>query len=152
MTNKRCPGRTSSCEGQQRRQIPELEPTAANVSQLFVDSAVKLSSTNSTQSLRFLVGLDYFQWKFFLFLFKNHLLDLCWRNGIKRRLHGSSAAAADESERSPHECRSRRGHEDGRHAAASRRVPPQHEQRAPVPTGWLFSFKNPLYLIEKLHY
>lgn len=64
----------------------------------------------------------------------SHLLDP--GDGIERGLHG----AAHESQRTPHECGARCGHEDARHAAASHRIPPQHEHRSPVPTGWRFVF------------
>lgn len=53
-------------------------------------------------------------------------------DGIERGLHG----AAHESQRTPHECGARCGHEDARHAAASHRIPPQYEHRSPVPPGW----------------
>lgn len=53
-------------------------------------------------------------------------------DGIKRRgLHGS----AHESQRTPNECGTWCGHEDTRHAAASDRIPAQHEHRSPVPAG-----------------
>lgn len=52
-------------------------------------------------------------------------------DGIQRRFHGS----ADEFSRPPPECGAWSGHEDGRHAAASAGLPPEHEQRSPVPAG-----------------